>query len=153
MTTDNATEAFTAFAREVEPRLRLALVAAFGVDAGVEAAADAMAYGWEHWETLRERENPAGYLFGVGRNKARRHRRVRPMFPETPYGHELSVEPGLPAALGKLSQRQRVAVVLIHSEDWTYAEVADLFGVSVSTAQQHAERGMSKLRRSIGVTS
>lgn len=34
-------------------RLRLALVAAYGPDAGADAAADAVAYGWEHWDRLR----------------------------------------------------------------------------------------------------
>ena len=50
-----------------------------------------------------------------------------------------------------MSERQRLAVMLVYGYDWTHAEVADLMGVSLSTVQQHAERGMSKLRRAIGV--
>ncbi len=73
------------------------------------------------------------------------------MFPAPPSGHEFFVEPGLPSALNRLSERQRVAVLLVHGDDWTYSEVAELLGVSVSTVQQHAERGMSKLRKAIGV--
>lgn len=72
MTISSVTEAFTEFAKDVEPRLRLALVAAFGVEVGLEATAEALAYGWENWDSLSSRPNPAGYLFGVGRNKARR---------------------------------------------------------------------------------
>jgi DNA-directed RNA polymerase specialized sigma24 family protein len=45
-----------------------------------------------------------------------------------------------------------VAVVLIHGYAWRYVEVAELMGVSVSTVQQHAERGMAKLRVGIGVS-
>ncbi len=60
------------------------------------------------------------------------------------------VEPGLPAALSRLSERQRVAVVLLHGLDWTYPEVASLLGLAVSTVQKHAERGLSKLARALG---
>ena len=145
-------ESFTEFVQEVEPRLKRALVAAFGVEAGLEAASEALAYGWEHWDQVRERPNPAGYLFGVGRNKARRGTRRRVVFPEPPVGHDLWVEPGLQAALRRLSERQRVAVMLIHGDEWTLGEVAELLGVSVSTVRRHADRGMAKLRAAMGVT-
>ena len=151
MTTSRVAEAFTEFAKDVEPKLRLALVATFGVEAGVEATSEALAYGWENWDSLSSRPNPAGYLFGVGRNKARQRRKTRTLLPAPPADHEFFVEPGLPDALNRLSDRQRVAVLLIHGEDWTHSEVADLLGLSVSTVQQHAERGISKLRKAIGV--
>jgi DNA-directed RNA polymerase specialized sigma24 family protein len=126
-------------------------VAAFGVEAGSEATAEALAYGWEHWDNVRDRPNPAGYLFGVGRNKAKRHVSRRPVFPVPPAGHDLVVEPGLPAALSRLSEKQRTTVLLVYGDEWTHAEVAQFLGVSVSTVQTHAERGIAKLRRSIGV--
>ena len=151
MTDSRTAPSFTDFFRETEPRLRRALVAAFGVDVGAESTAEALAFGWEHWERVSRMQNPAGYLFGVGRNKARRHRSKRPAFPVPPVGHEFEVEPGLPEALSRLSDNQRVAVLLVYGDEWTWAEVADLLGVSVSTVQKHLERGMSKLRRSIGV--
>ncbi len=152
MTDQRIVESFTEFVRDVEPRLKQAFVAAYGTEVGIEATRDALAYGWEHWEGVRERVNPAGYLFGVGRNKARRRIRRRVVFPVPPSGHELWVEPGLPAALRRLSERQRVAVVLINGYAWSYVEVAELMGVSVSTVQQHAERGMDKLRAGMGVS-
>ncbi len=150
MTTSSVAQAFTEFAKDFEPRLRLALVAAFGVEAGVEATSEALAYAWEHWDSLSSRPNPAGYLFGVGRNKARKRRKTRTLLPAPPVNHEFFVEPGLPDALNRLSDRQRVAVLLVHGEDWTHSEVADLLGLSVSTVQQHAERGISKRRKGIG---
>lgn len=153
MTDLQVVESFTEFVRDVEPRLKHALVAGFGTEVGIEATRDALAYGWEHWDRVRERANPAGYLFGVGRNKARRRVRRRVVFPVPPSGHDLWVEPGLPAALRRLSERQRLAVLLVHGYEWTYAEVADLMGVSISTVQQHTTRGMSKLRNAIGVGS
>jgi len=60
------------------------------------------------------------------------------------------VEPGLPAALSRLSERQRVAVFLIHGYGWTHSEVSQFLGLSVSTVQKHAERGLAKLQRVLG---
>jgi DNA-directed RNA polymerase specialized sigma24 family protein len=151
MTDSKTAPTFTDFYRDVEPRLRRALVAAFGVDIGAESTAEALAFGWEHWERVSQMPNPAGYLFGVGRNKARRHRSRRVVFPVPPVGHEFEVEPGIPKALSRLSDKQRVAVLLVYGDEWTWPEVADLLDVSVSTVQKHLERGMSKLRHSIGV--
>ncbi len=58
--------AFSEFMIQAEPQLRRALVASFGADAGRDATADALAWGWEHWDRLREMTNPTGYLFRVG---------------------------------------------------------------------------------------
>ena len=55
----------------------------------------------------------------------------------------------MPMAMARLSESQRAAVLLIHGYEWTHAEVAELLGVSVSTVQKHAERGMAKLRQQI----
>jgi RNA polymerase sigma factor (sigma-70 family) len=63
------------------------------------------------------------------------------------------VERDLPVALGRLSDRERAAVVLVHGVGWSYAEVADLFGIGKSTVQKHVDRGMGKLRRRLGVTT
>ena len=46
-------DSFTEFVSEVEPRLRRALTAAFGSEVGREAAAEALVYGWEHWDRVR----------------------------------------------------------------------------------------------------
>jgi DNA-directed RNA polymerase specialized sigma24 family protein len=41
--------------------------------------------------------------------------------------------------------------MLIHGYGWTQMEVAELLGVSKTTVQQHLERGVVKLRKSLGV--
>jgi RNA polymerase sigma-70 factor (ECF subfamily) len=144
------TEEFSVFFREVEPRLRHALVASCGFEAGREAAADALAYAWEHWDRVGGMENPAGYLYRVGCSSARRQRRRgaldQPLERVGPW-----VEPALDGALDRLTTRQRTAVVLLHTFEWTHAEVADLLGVSVPTVQKHASRGLQKLRHALGV--
>src|SRR4051812_8647512 len=95
-------DAFTAFARTAEPRVRRALVAAYGVEEGADAAAAAFAYAWEHWHELREMENPAGYLFRVGQSAARRGRRRPIVLPPVEVAMLPDVEPGLPLALASL---------------------------------------------------
>jgi len=63
MTDSKPAPTFTDFYRDVEPRLRRALVAAFGVDIGAESAAEALAFVWENWERVGKMPNPAGYLY------------------------------------------------------------------------------------------
>ena len=145
---------FTEFVRETEPRLKLAMCAAFGPETGVEGTAHALAYGWEHWERVSALPNPAGYLWGVGRNHARRltrRRRRTALFESVPVDDLPWVEPALPSALARLTERQRVSVLLVCGLDWTLGEVADLLGIAVPTVQKHVERGMGHLRRELGV--
>ena len=70
--------------------------------------------------------------------------------PATPYVG-VDIEPGLPAALAALSERQRVAVVLVHGFGWTQREVAELTDTSPSSVQKHLERGLLSLRRTLEV--
>ncbi len=141
---------FTTFVKETEPRLRHALVAVFGQDRGLEATAVALAYAFEHWERIENMENPAGYLYRVGRSRGS-FEQMRPSFAPVPEEHASNVEPGLPAALRRLSEKQRVVVVMIHAYGWSREETASLMGLSISTVDTHLQRGLSKLRRHLGV--
>jgi RNA polymerase sigma-70 factor (ECF subfamily) len=145
--TDRAS--FTAFVAEVEPRLRRALVAAYGADRGREAVAEALAWAWEHRTELGRMDNPAGYLYRVGQSRTR-PRKEPPRF-EAPPGAEPWVEPSLLPALAELTERQRVAVVLVHGFGWTHREVGELTGVAVTSVQNHVERGLEKLRAALEV--
>lgn len=144
-------QTYTSFVEEVQDRLRHALVARFGLETGREAAADALCYGWEHWDRIRAMDNAAGYLYRVGQHKAMRRLRRRPLFPAPPTHSEPVVEPKLPAALAALSAKQRQAVVLVHSYQMTHQETADLLGVSRGSVQRHLDRGLAKLRDALGV--
>jgi RNA polymerase sigma factor (sigma-70 family) len=149
--TETETEAFTGFAREAEPRLRYALTAALGQELGHEATAEALAYGWEHWDRLRGMDNPTGYLYRVGRRSAQRTwRRVE--FQPVEASRFPDFEPGLPDAMLRLSERQRLAVFLAYGQQWTRREVADLLGISINSVGAHLSRGLAKLRSSLGVT-
>lgn len=148
----NATreERFSCFAVDAEPRLRIAHAAALGQQRGADATAEALAYGWENWERIEAMDNPCGYLYRVGRSRVRERRRPRRL-PPVPAEVANRVEPGLPSALRSLSDRQRVAVVLIHGYEWTTREVADLLGVDVPTVTTHLRRGLAKLRKQLKV--
>lgn len=76
-----AVDSFTEFVKQVEPRLRRALPVAYGIERGAEATADALAYAWENWERIEQMDNPAGYLYRVGRSRARPRKQLRPTFP------------------------------------------------------------------------
>jgi len=145
-------DGFVEFVETNEPRLRHALTAALGFEAGKEAAAEALAYGWEHWDRVREMVNPVGYLYTVGRSKARKlFSYSRPVFPPIPEDRTPWFEPGLPAALAGLPEKERTVVLLLHGYGWHMTEVADTLGVAKSTVQTHDERGMRKLRHTLGV--
>ena len=144
-------EAFTSFVVEVELRLRRALVAALGVEAGREATADALTYGWEHWGRVSLLENPAGYLYRVGRSKGRRYLVRHVTFPVLASAEDPLVEPGLSDALGGLSERQRVCLMLVHGYGWKYDEVGELLGIGPGTVHRHAERGLAGVRSALEV--
>ena len=95
-------------------------------------------------------DNPIAYLYRVGQSRSRPRRQpvvFPPVAPDGPW-----VEPGLPAALDALSERERLAVVLIEGFGWTFREVAELADVSASSIQSYFERGLRKLRAALGVT-
>jgi DNA-directed RNA polymerase specialized sigma24 family protein len=92
--------------------------------------------------------NPVGYLYRVGRSRTRDRR--RPIVfgrDDTP---EPWVEPRLAGALASLSERQRLAVVLVHGYGWTMAEFAELTGIRVTSVQNHLDRGLRRLRAALG---
>lgn len=151
MDDDSATTDFSAFYSAVEPRIRRALVAACGVSAGVEATASTMELAYRRWDEVSALENPAGYLYRVARNAARRRRKPLPSM-ATDEAERYGFEPGLPGALNRLSEQQRQAVLLIHASGCTLAEAAGALGISVSTLRNHLDRGLARLRTHLGVT-
>ena len=144
---------FASFVEETEPRLLRALVGAFGSEVGREATRDALAYAWENWGRVSEMDNPVGYLFRVGQSRSRLYRHKRVWFPEVPPYELPDVDPRLPAALAQLSLMQRAVVVLLFVEELPEREVGEALGISRAAVRKHAERGLLKLRRSLGVSN
>lgn len=149
MGTDDDEPAFRQFVPIAEPRLRRALVAAYGPDRGLEATAEALAYAWEHWGKVQALSNPLGYLYRVGQSRTRTPMTKR-LF-HRPEAQDHWVEPQLGAALSQLSEGQRVAVTLIFAAGLTPQEASEVLGVSASTVKTNTRRGVEKLRRALGV--
>ena len=149
----NDRDEFRRFVEKYEPRLRVALLAAYGPERGREATAEALAWAWEHWDRLQTMERPVGFLYRVGQSKSRRRKRPRPILDPPDPDAAPWVEPALPQALGRLSRNQRMAVVLVHAYGWTRVEAAELMQVSPDTVRTHLARGLKKLRAALKVTT
>ena len=149
---ESRTASYEDFLAADGPRLRRLLVAHYGADVGAEVAADTLLWAWEHWDDLDAVANRLGYLYRVAQSNSRRYWRWRrrPSFPPELSPPMSEPEPGLPAALARLPEAHRVAVLLVHAHGWSYAEVADAVGVEVSTVRNHVHRGMQKLRLILG---
>jgi DNA-directed RNA polymerase specialized sigma24 family protein len=143
--------AFTEFMADAEPRLRRALVARYGMQLGRDATLDAMVYGWRHWDRVSAMANPVGYLYRVGTSSVRPQKEPPPLR-EVSDQHEPWIEPELEASLDALTEQQRVVVVLRHSFEWTYEEIAEFLDVSVSSVRTQLARGMEKLRTALEVS-
>ena len=140
---------FDEFVGDASARLRRAFLGTRGVDDADDATAEAVAYAWEHWEALRTMENPIGYLFRVAQSRTRQRR--SPNLPLAETVGAVDVEPALVPALLELSPQQRTAVWLVHACDWSYREVAEALGVTVSSVGTHVARGLKHLRQRLEV--
>jgi DNA-directed RNA polymerase specialized sigma24 family protein len=150
----SAKESFEVFVAETGPMLQRALVAAYGREIGHESAADALAWAWAHWARVDTMRNPAGYLYRVGqtcaRRRARAARRAQPTAHIVDHSAIAAVaavpDVDLGRALAELSQRQRVAVMLVVGYGHTLDDAARSMGCSVSTLRNHLRRALDALR-------
>jgi RNA polymerase sigma factor (sigma-70 family) len=144
-----AEPSFEAFVAAHGEPLRRALVAAYGVDVGTDACAEALAFAWEHWDRVGAMERPAGYLFRVGQSASRkllRRPERRVAFPAEADPDLGDVGARLDEALVTLSPRQRTTVLLVHGHGYSYAEVAALTGRSLGSVRNDVHRAMKRLR-------
>lgn len=161
MTEPPATDptSFETYAADATIALRRALVARYGVELGVEATAEAVAWAWAHRDQLATMDNATGYLFRVGQTAVRRQtRRARrhvdlPVEERATDDQSVEPDPGLHHALAELSPDQRSAVVLVHAHGYPYAEAATLLDMPVSTLKNHLHRGLTRLRTTLEATS
>lgn len=131
-------------------RLERALVARFGIDVGADAAADAVLYAVENWERVGRMANPVGYLYRVGVTRAgrsARRRRSLDLLVDHPITTDRPVDVDLQRALGALRPEQRIAIVLVHGHGHSYAEVAEILDVPVTSVTNHVHRGLARVRR------
>lgn len=130
-------------------RLERALIARFGMDDGLDAAAEAMLYAATHSDRLERMENPVGYLYRVGQTAGRRLRsrwnRLDQLV-SAASEHDRPLDIDLQRALARLKPNERVAIVLVHAHGHTYAEAAKILDMPVTTVNNHLSRGLTRLR-------
>jgi DNA-directed RNA polymerase specialized sigma24 family protein len=149
---------FERFVALVEPRLRVALVAAYGPHNGRAATVDALSWAWEHWVRLRSMENPVGFLFRVGQSASRLWA-VRPIpldgrsghVTEPPADEGLGISPELAAAVRDLPTQQRTVLMLVHAFGWTQRDVARMLEINPSTVREHLDRALARLSHDLEV--
>ena len=136
---------------EIRSRLLPALVAKWGIEVGSDICSDVEEYAWTNQERLLRMENPLGYLYRVAQSRSRPYTRwlqrstFPSRFPDLAH-HDPSLHDLLQHLAG-LKPDQRVSVLLVHAFGWTYAEVAELLGVTRSVVNHHVHRGLAQLRR------
>jgi len=137
------------FVLEVEPQLRKALAGHLPEGTVSDAVAEALGYAWEHRERVLTMDRPAGYLYRVAQSRTRRRKQGWMSWD----GEDSlpDVEPGLPAALAGLPEGQARAVWLVAACGWRHVEAAEALGVSPSTIATQVQRGLLRLRTSLGV--
>jgi len=156
---DDPSATFATFFEQAEPRLRTAMCGAFGTEIGRDAAADALAWAWQHWEQVAGMDNPVGYLYRVARSRALRTVDRREVLrasedPGTGTSHEdPDPELTLLGLLSELPERQRVAVWMVHGLGFRHKEVAGVLGCATPTVATHVRRGLAHLRRRLEVES
>ncbi len=142
---------FENFLAENGRRLTAGLVACYGPELGQEAAAEAVAYGWQNWDRLAVMSNPTGYLYRVGQSSVRNQTKPAGYLPGRAADGLPEFEPGLAPALEQLSEQQRLAVTLVHALGWPLTDAAALLDVDISTLRTHTKRGLAKLRAALKV--
>lgn len=135
-------EAFEAFYGSERARVFGLLAVTLGdVDQAADACSEAFVRAWERWDRVGEFEAPAGWVYRVGLNVARRQARRRALeqrllrrgvmastveIPDT-------MDPALWAALETLTFRQRSVVALRHVVGLSQNEVANVLGIRPGT--------------------
>lgn len=135
---------------EVAATVRRLLVARNGLERGCDAAAEAVAWGWEHLDQLATIANPVGYLYRVGQSSLRRGYRLDrlrvELLPDYAMTDAPRLDQGLFEALAGLTPDQRVAVVMVHMYGYSYRDVAEFIGVTDAAVTNYVHRGLARLR-------
>ncbi|MEZ5176264.1 MAG: sigma factor-like helix-turn-helix DNA-binding protein [Acidimicrobiia bacterium] len=123
-----------------------------------EAVDEAMVRAYVKWRTVREMDNPEGWVYrvayrwSVDRLRRRgREQRLLPQLVDPPIGGEPVVEPGLSSALDALSIEQRAVVVLACAFDWSAREIADALQIRPGTVKSRLHRALQRLREEMGL--
>jgi RNA polymerase sigma-70 factor (ECF subfamily) len=149
-----AASSFEEFFRERHIRLVRAMYLMTGdVAEAEELAQEAFLKVWERWDRVRILENAEGYLFRTAMNAFRSRRRravtaARRLVGRAPRDPFVDVEErdAVARALGRLTPRQRAALVLTHMLEYPAEEAGRILGVKAVTVRVLASQGRAVLR-------
>ena len=149
---------------------RLVSFARTGIDSqdlAEETVQEVFLHIWMRRESWVVERSLAAYMFRAVRNRisnARRSLRLETSYNadiarETDGGldvsgdgrlHEAEIEAALAKALALLPDRARQVFLLSRRQHLTYAEIAEVIGISVKTVEMHMARALSQLRLALG---
>jgi RNA polymerase sigma-70 factor (sigma-E family) len=157
------TRLFTAHYRGL---VRLAVLLLHEPGVAEEIAQEAFVALHAHWRRLRDADKALAYLRTTVVNRSRSALRRRGVAER--YSARTQPPPDMPsaeagalgalqhrdviAALRRLPQRQREALVLRYYADLSEAEIADTMGISRGAVKSHASRGLAALREHLGAS-
>ena len=121
-----------------------------------DLVAEAFARLWPHWRRVSQ-DNPAAYLNRSLVNLHLTSRRRKTVWERLSHqrndrttrdiAQDVAAKDELRAALGQLSDQQRLVLVLRYVADMSIDEVARLLGCSVGTVKAHTSRGTHAMRQ------
>lgn len=116
-----------------------------------EVASEAFVACWRSWPQVATYDRPGAWVRRValrqaGRSRWRRGRRAAAEAAHpAPADRDPTLDLDLLDALGRLTEPQRVAVVLHHLGGWSAAEVGEVLGCAEATVRSHLLRGRQRL--------
>ncbi len=113
--------------------LRRAFIAAYGPEAGAEAAARAVA------------SDAAGEHAAYSAGRIRWYRPHQLDLPAVPPTSEIWVDASMPRLMARLSQRRRQAVLLHHGYRWPVGRIAAILGRDVAAVERDVASAVRKL--------
>jgi RNA polymerase sigma-70 factor (ECF subfamily) len=144
---------FEAFFTDRYDEVRRALTVAFG-DARLaeECAQEAFVRAFVRWKRIRKMESPAGWVYVVATNVARRGR-TWSSDAEVPSAADLADtvvdRASIARGIAQLPDRQRIAVVLRFLADLPIADVATAMGCAQGTVKSTLHSALARLRVSL----
>jgi RNA polymerase sigma-70 factor (ECF subfamily) len=143
----DAASTFSDFYRTHWPAVARGLALTLGDrDLGAEAADEAMVRAYAQWNIVRGYDNPAGWVYRVGLNWARSHRRRiarhRPFTGSGATAVDAVDDPAVRAALLQLDVKHRSVVVCRLLLDWSVEQTAAVLDLSPGTVKSRLHRAL-----------
>lgn len=140
---------------------RIAFVLTGDQDAADDLVADSLLAAWRRWDEISATDRPVAYvrriLVNLATSRVRRlvrdrerMRHLEATFTDVSPGLDIGVVVDVRSALERLSDGQRVCVVLRYGLDMSEAEVADLLKINVGTVKSQTSKGARRLRSLLG---